>query len=103
MTAEELFWHLAGELHATHPEVREGTIMKSRCLHVGKEFLALTGYKDAGLVVKLPKARVAELIEAGQGEPFGPGSKIFKEWVSIPEVDADLWRALLLEGVAFVG
>lgn len=90
------------ELHAEDSRVVEDTIMKSRCLRVGKEFLALVDYKGSGLVVKLPKGRVAELIDEGTGQPFGPGNKIFKEWLSVPKPDRRRWRALLREGIEFV-
>jgi hypothetical protein len=65
--AEDLFWELAAELRRDDPRVVEGTIMKSRCLRVDGEFLALADYKDSGLVVKLPRRRVAELIAEGKG------------------------------------
>lgn len=100
---EELFWQLAAELQRDDPRLQEGTIMNGRCLRVGKEFLALVDYKGSGLVVKLPKQRVAELIEAGIGTPFGPAGKIFKEWLAVPKPDRRRWRELLREGIAFVG
>lgn len=100
--AGELFWELAALLEAEDPRVVEGTIMSGRCLRVGKEFLALVDYKGSGMVVKLPRDRVAELIDEGVGKPFGPAGKIFKEWVAIPEPNPKVWRALLREGVAFV-
>lgn len=103
MSSESLFWELAAELQAQDDRVVEGTIMNGRCLRVGKEFLALADFKGSGMVVKLPKARVADLIEGGVGLPFAPAGKVFKEWVAIPEPDRSLWRALLDEGVAFVG
>jgi hypothetical protein len=100
---DELFWQLAAELQRADPRVQEGRIMSGRCLRVGEEFLALVDYKGSGLVVKLPKARVAELIEADVGKPFAPAGKIFKEWLSVPTPDRRLWRELLREGVEFVG
>ncbi|MEY4544702.1 MAG: hypothetical protein RL685_897 [Pseudomonadota bacterium] len=100
---EELFWQLAAELQRGDPRVQESTIMNGRCLRVGKEFLALVDYKGSGLVVKLPKGRVAELIEAGVGEPFAPAGKTFKEWLAVPTPDRRLWRELLREGIEFVG
>ncbi len=102
MTPEELFWELAVELSQEDERVVEGTIMNSRCLRVGKEFLALVDYKGSGLVVKLPKERVSELVDSGKGQPFGPGGKIFKEWVSVPKQNRRQWTALLREGVRFV-
>jgi hypothetical protein len=83
--------------------VVEGTIMKSRCLRVGEEFLALVDFKGSGLVVKLPKERVAALIEQGRGQSFAPAKKVFKEWLSVPELDREAWGSLLREGVEFVG
>ena len=103
MTPEALFWVLAAELQSEDPRIVEGTIMNGRCLRVGKEFLALVDYKGSGLVVKLPKARVAQIIESGVGQPFAPAGRVFKEWLSVPKPDRRRWLALLREGVAFVG
>jgi hypothetical protein len=102
MTPEALFWNLADELRKRDRRVVPGTIMGGRCLRVGQEFLALVDYKGSGLVVKLPRARVAALIEEGAGRPFAPAGKVFAEWLSVPKPDRRLWRALLSEGVAFV-
>lgn len=85
VTADELFWRLAAELQADDARIVEGTIMNGRCLRVGKEFLALVDYKGSGLVVKLPMARVAKLIESGVGQPFAPAERVFKEWLSVPK------------------
>jgi hypothetical protein len=101
MTAEKLFWSLAKELRVADSRIIESTIMNGRCLRVGKEFLALVDYKGSGLVVKLPKARVAELIRDGVGKPFAPAGRVFKEWLSVPKPDRRRWLALLKEGVAF--
>jgi hypothetical protein len=103
MSPEELFWRLATELQKEDPRIVEGTIMNGRCLRVGKEFLALVDYKGSGLVVKLPKARVAELVASGVGWPFAPAGKIFKEWLSVPTPDRRRWLSLLREGIEFVG
>ena len=67
MNAETLFWELAAELQAQDARVAEGTLMNGRCLRLGKEFLALVDHKGSGLVVKLPRERVAELIAQGKG------------------------------------
>ncbi len=108
MDAETLFWKLAGELQKEDDRVVPGTIMNGPCLRVGKEFLALVDFKKkgatkSGMVVKLPRARVAELIEAGKGEAFAPAGRVFKEWVSIPKADRRIWLRLLREGIEFVG
>ncbi len=101
--AEDVFWDLGMELMAEDGRVVEGTIMSSRCLRVGKEFLAMPHHKTEGLVVKLPADRVSAIIEAGEGESFAPAGKVFKEWLAVTTVDEDRWRSLLREGVAFVG
>jgi hypothetical protein len=101
-TDEELFWELIGDLQAQDPRIEEGTIMGGRCARVAGEFLALVDFKGSGLVVKLPAARVRELIGSGVGQPFAPAGRVFKEWVSIPEADPRRWRQLLEEGIAFV-
>ena len=102
ITDEEVFWELIDELRIDDERIAEGTIMSGRCARVDGEFLGLVDFKGSGLVVKLPRERVDELIEQGIGQPFGPAGKIFREWVSIPKRDRRRWRKLLLEGVAFV-
>jgi len=102
LTDEILFWELIEELQLEDPRVEEGTIMNGRCARVAGEFLGLVDFKGSGLVVKLPRARVDELIEQGVGRPFAPAKKVFREWVSVPTRDRRRWRALLREGIAFV-
>jgi hypothetical protein len=95
-----LFWRLAARLSLEDPRVVEGTIMGGKCLRVGREFLALVDYKGSGLVIKLSRARVDELIQAGTGLPFAPAGRVFKEWVAVPRPNARRWEALLREGIA---
>ena len=47
--------------------------------------------------MKLPAERVAHLVAAGQGEPFAPAGRVFREWVAAPRPDRRRWRALLAE------
>ncbi len=101
-TDEDVFWELIEELRADDPRIDEGTIMGGRCARVSGEFLALVDFKGSGLVVKLPRERVDELLERGTGVPFAPAGKVFREWVSVPQSDRRRWRALLREGVSFV-
>lgn len=98
--AVALFWELAADLIAAHPDVVEGTIMRGPCLRVRDEFLALVDYKRSGLVVKLPEARVRELIASGVGREFAPAGKVFRQWLSVPERSKRVWRALLREGIS---
>ena len=65
VTDESMFWELIEELQLDDPRVEEGTIMGGRCARVAGQFLGLVDFKGSGLVVKLPKARVQELIDEG--------------------------------------
>ncbi len=72
------------------------------CMRINGDFFASANHKTGDLIVKLPKQRVAELIEAKHGEAFAPAGRTFKEWVSIPSRDPVQWRALAEEALAFV-
>jgi TfoX/Sxy family transcriptional regulator of competence genes len=81
-------------------------------VHIGKMFGAVglkTGDKVFAmlvrdrLVVKLPKARVHALIEAGDAIPFDPGhGRVLKEWVSLELRSRDEWLRLAEEAREFV-
>jgi hypothetical protein len=101
-TAEDMFWDLIDELREHDDRIEEGTIMGGRCARVAGEFLGLVGYKNSGMVVKLPRGRVDELIAQGIGQPFAPAGKVFREWVAIAEPDRRRWSKLLDEAVTFV-
>jgi hypothetical protein len=66
----------------------------------GKIFAMLVKGK---LVVKLPKARVDEIVREGDGVHFDPGhGRLMKEWVTV-ETDDDAWIGLAQESHRFVG
>jgi hypothetical protein len=55
------------------------------------------------LVVKLPAARVAELVASAAGEPFDAGKGTpMKEWLVVGAADDDAWRELAEEALSFV-
>jgi hypothetical protein len=65
----------------------------------GKIFAMLV---RGALVVKLPKERVDELVEAGHGKRFDPGQgRLMREWIAV-EADALPWVALAKEAHQFV-
>ena len=64
-------------------------MMGHPCVRLAGRFLASYDDKAGCLVVKLPRERVTELVENGQGDPFAPAGKVFREWVSIPTVDRE--------------
>jgi hypothetical protein len=102
ITSEMLFWDLIDELREHDDRVEEGTIMGGRCARIAGEFLALVDYKGSGMVIKLSRNRVDELIMQGVGQPFAPAGKVFREWVAIPKPDRRRWTELLHEAAAFV-
>jgi hypothetical protein len=83
------------------PAVGRGTMMGYPCIRLAGRFVASYDTKLGGLVVKLPRERVRQLVENGTGEPFAPAGKIFRVWIAIPTVDRDQWRTLLAEAVDF--
>jgi hypothetical protein len=76
-------------------------MMDYPCVRLAGKFVASYDHRARCLVVKLPRQRVAELINDGDGEPFAPAGKVFRDWVSIPTMNRDLWQTLLNEAVAF--
>ena len=99
MSAE--FWDAAAPLLA-EGSIEEGTIMGGPCVRSGGEFVGMPHHKGPGIVVKLPRDRVDALVGAGEGAPFAPAGKVFKEWVLIEAHDEDRWQELLRESIAFV-
>ena len=83
------------------PAIGRATMMGYPCVRLAGKFLASCDDKADGLVVKLPRDRVLELVEDGSGEPFAPAGKVFREWVSIPTADRTKWKKLLAEAVDF--
>jgi hypothetical protein len=56
------------------------------------------------LVLKLPRARVDELIASGKGTRFDPGhGRVMKEWVTIDLGESATWPELADEARRFVG
>ena len=84
------FWDVAQPLIADG-SLEEGTIMGGRCVrNVAGEFVAMPHHKGPGLVVKLPRDRVDELIASGSGQSFAPAGKVFRAWVAVPPVSRAL-------------
>ena len=54
------------------------------------------------LVLKLPAARVAALVAAGDGVPFDAGKgRPMREWLVLAGPDDGQWRALIAEAFAY--
>ncbi|TFV89280.1 hypothetical protein E4P40_08870 [Blastococcus sp. CT_GayMR20] len=85
--------------HAEGGEVSRGSMFGSRGLRTGKKFFAIWWQEQ--LVVKLPPARLTELVEAGQAAPFEPmEGRAMNGWVVAG--DPAQWSGLVEEAREFV-
>jgi hypothetical protein len=100
LTARDLYEELTDDL-LYDPAVGRATMMGYPCVRLAGRFLASYDDKAGCLVLKLPRERVTELVGSGDGDPFAPAGKVFREWVSVPSVHRDLWQRLLAEAVDF--
>ena len=98
--ARDLYDELTDDL-LYDPAIGRATMMGYPCIRLAGRFLASYDHTTRALIVKLPRERVTELIETGDGDEFAPAGKTFREWVSISRLDRELWRALLAEAVDF--
>jgi hypothetical protein len=79
--------------------VTPGTMFGSRGLRTGKKFFAVWWHEQ--LVVKLPSARIEEIVGAGEAVPFEPMTgRPMNGWVVV-EPTAD-WASLVAEARDFV-
>jgi hypothetical protein len=99
-TARDLYEDLTDDL-LYDPAIGRSTMMGYPCVRLGRRFLASYDDQAEALVVKLPRERVDDLVEAGEGDPFAPAGRTFREWVSVSAARRELWRALLADAVDF--
>lgn len=100
MDGVDLYERLAEEL-LSDPSVTRSTMMGLPCLRYQGRFFASLDRRTGALLVKLPAARVGEVVATGHGEPFAPAGRTFREWVALPRPDRRRWRRLLAEAKAF--
>jgi len=108
ITPEERFAVLVGELlsypgvtpPADGSQAKKGFGASGLKVH-DKIFAMLTRGR---LIVKLPKARVDELVVSGDGERFDPrkNGRLMKEWLVLEPTSQIEWLALAREALAFV-
>jgi hypothetical protein len=95
MKAEEI-WSNVKEHFLKMPEVQK----QGESLKIRKKMFAMLS--KGNYVVKLPKERVNELLNTGEGLPYDPGNgKIMKEWVIIPIECSDKWIEYTSEAKEF--
>ena len=97
---EETFEAAALRLLATGRAIERGSIFHSVGLSTGGKFFAIPVRGE--LLLKLPAARVAELVASETGHPFQTGGRTMREWVCVrPESEAACYR-YMEEACAFV-
>lgn len=96
------FWSLAQPL-LEQPGVSRSTMMGLPCLRIDGAFFASCDRRSGDLLVKLPEARVDELVLAGHALAFAPAGRRFRQWAAVPPSRSRTWRRLLGEALAFVG
>ena len=101
MTVQELFDEVAGRLLREDETIEKTRMMASDGLKTGGKFFAMVSRGE--LVVKLPRERVEELVEAAAGHRFDPGhGRLMKEWVALQPADAEECAAYVTEARRFV-
>jgi hypothetical protein len=81
---------------------QEGKGFGSESLRIGGSIFALLSSRGE-FVVKLPRHRVDELIESGDGHRFDPGhGRLMKEWLALRPNSTKDWKALATEAKEFV-
>ena len=105
MTAEDGISLLLGLAPAcgASAEITPSTMMGFPCLRVRGKFFASVNREANALIVKLPAARVAALVESGEGRAFAPNGRVFREWLSLPAEASGRWGKYLREAYLFVG
>jgi hypothetical protein len=95
-------WKPIAEDELTLRGVKGGTgFGRSEGLRISNKIYAML--VNGELVVRIPKARVDELVDAGIGRRFEPSpGRIMKEWLSLPPAASRRWKALVAEARAFV-
>jgi hypothetical protein len=81
--------------------VSEAQMMGMPSLKHGSKMFG--GMRAGGLVLKLGRGRVDELVASGRAQPFDPSGRDrpMRDWAVLPE-PADDWLALALDAKRFV-
>ncbi|MEU6713611.1 hypothetical protein ABZ897_19205 [Nonomuraea sp. NPDC046802] len=97
--AKELYDDLVME-QLSQPEVSMGRMFHTQGLTVKGKVYAF--FSKDRLILKLPAARVGELVKEGTAEVMVMAARRMREWVAVREPDEELWRKLMAEAAAYV-
>lgn len=104
---QELLHEIARALQDDGP-VAVGTMFRSPALRTGKKVVAFLGSRSGdSLILKLPRARAAALMEDGTAGPVTIGKRTMREWIEVPagaDIDATrtAWTAFAREALLYV-
>lgn len=91
---------LVSELPA-HPPVTQGRMFTGDGVKVHEKIFAFIG-RNGDLVVKLPHARVRDLVASRSGDPVVMGVRTMREWVRLSaEAGVGAWSEVLDEAYRF--
>ena len=100
--SHEVYAEVARRVLARHPGDEEGRMLNAPGLKAGGKVYAFAG-GDGDVIVKLPAARVTELVGSGEGQPCSPRpGRPMREWVVVPAADLGRCLAYVLEARGFV-
>ena len=80
--------------------ITTSTMMGLPCLRLDGSFFAAHDHRTGDLLVKLDRDEVDRMVDAGEGHPFAPAGRRFREWVAVPRDAADQWPELLVRAHA---
>lgn len=75
--------------------VTSSTMMGLPCLRLHGTFFAAFDHRSGNLLVKLDGAEVDRMVDSGEGHPFAPAGRRFREWVAIPPGQDTAWPTLI--------
>jgi len=78
-----------------------GVDMGHGCLMIDNKIFAFTRADESG-ALKLPEARITELVNDGEIRHLVMGKRTLREWVVVPNIAAPGNTSLLLEAKAYV-
>jgi hypothetical protein len=98
----EQMWKPIADTELAVRGVKGGTgFGRSEGLRISNKIYAML--VNGELVVRIPKARVDQLVDAGIGRRFEPSpGRVMKEWLSLPSTASRRWRGLVVEARTFV-
>jgi len=85
----------------TRDGVTVGPMFGSDGLRIRGKVFAFIGW-EGGLIAKLPARRVAELNAEGVAAPMVMRERVMREWLIVPQSQADAWPGIVAEAFAFV-